>query len=295
MESIYWVFTKRCNDECAHCYNDSGPRGERMSREDALAVVGNLPDRVGRIILSGGEPLVERKLLYELLDRLRARYQGRTQLWLQTNGDLLTDRILDQLLQRGVQRIDVPSSDPLHKHQGAREPLLRELLLSRGLVEDVAKTGATPPGQLTFAFWGATEELWLTGNWARGRAMKNGLAKLQPDWNFCKIWSGARGFLDDGSPQQEINVQLFRVYPCCPTTKLPLGDLRCEPLLAILDRVRQSPVFQALNRGAPEEMGVGTGIPVDRARARIRVLRDVCLFCDEYLTAHPPPELPSVS
>ncbi|HUM47728.1 MAG TPA: radical SAM protein, partial [Chitinophagales bacterium] len=56
IESIYWVFTQLCNDLCDHCYNDSGPQGARISEEECMAIIDNLPDKVDRIILSGGEP-----------------------------------------------------------------------------------------------------------------------------------------------------------------------------------------------------------------------------------------------
>lgn len=53
-ESVYWVFTQLCNDRCAHCYNDSGPQGARISTEECLQIVANLPSRIDRLILSGG-------------------------------------------------------------------------------------------------------------------------------------------------------------------------------------------------------------------------------------------------
>ena len=109
-ESIYWVFTQLCNDTCAHCYNDSGPRGERISTEDCLAIVENLPAQLDRLILSGGEPLTERPKLYAILDALRAKYAGRTQIMLQTNGDLLTGEILDEIIARGSPASTSPAS-----------------------------------------------------------------------------------------------------------------------------------------------------------------------------------------
>ena len=109
IESIYWVFTQVCNDHCDHCYNLSGPQGERISLEDCLAIIENLPDRVDRLILSGGEPLAERAKLYAILDALQERYKGRTQIMLQTNGDLLTAEILDTLIEKGVSRFDIAS------------------------------------------------------------------------------------------------------------------------------------------------------------------------------------------
>ncbi len=63
IQSVYWVFTQLCNDQCDHCYNNSGPSGERMTLEDCLKIVQHLPDNIDRLILSGGEPLAEKKKL----------------------------------------------------------------------------------------------------------------------------------------------------------------------------------------------------------------------------------------
>ncbi len=58
-ESLYWVFTQLCNDHCDHCYNLSGPQGTRISEEECMQIIDNLPDRIDRLILSGGEPLAD--------------------------------------------------------------------------------------------------------------------------------------------------------------------------------------------------------------------------------------------
>src|SRR5437868_1016807 len=169
IESVYWVFTQLCNDTCAHCYNDSGPRGTRMPAEECLAIVGNLPASVGRLILSGGEPLTERPKLYAILEAVVARYGTSTQIMLQTNGDLLTGAILDELLARGVTRIDIASIDRFHKHAGARKGELEELFRSRGMTGDeteplIGKETYLKPGAASYGFWGAGEDLWLGGN-----------------------------------------------------------------------------------------------------------------------------------
>jgi MoaA/NifB/PqqE/SkfB family radical SAM enzyme len=59
IQSIYWVFTQLCNDDCDHCYNDSSPFGKRISESDCMKIIENLPKRVDRLILSGGEPLAD--------------------------------------------------------------------------------------------------------------------------------------------------------------------------------------------------------------------------------------------
>jgi len=54
IESVYWVFTQLCNDQCDHCCNMSGRQGERMTEDDCLDVIDHLLPLMGRLLLSGG-------------------------------------------------------------------------------------------------------------------------------------------------------------------------------------------------------------------------------------------------
>ncbi len=290
-ESIYWVFTQLCNDSCAHCYNLSGPRGERLELEECLAIVANLPDTLDRLILSGGEPLAERKKLYPILEALQHKYGSRTQIMLQTNGDLLTGEILDEILRLGVTRIDLASIDRYHKHAGERLAKLADLFKSRGMTDEnaaplIEKETYVQPDKLTFGYWGATEEMWLGGNWARGRAMEKNIWKRDGNHNFCAILSGGKGFLGGTELPQEISIQLWKVNPCCPGTKYPMGDARKEKVTDILKRVAKSEVFQAINDGDPYRMGESVGVSEAFARARAGELENVCLWCDEFFEKH---------
>jgi organic radical activating enzyme len=290
-ESVYWVFTQRCNDACAHCYNLSGPHGETMSTADCLAVVENLPARVDRLILSGGEPLTERAKLYAILEAVRDKYQGATQVMLQTNGDLLTPDRLDALLARGVSRIDIASIDRYHQHQGERADVLRDLFLSRGMRDDatdplITRDDYLKPDAPSFGFWGATEDMWLGGNWARGRAVEQDNWLRDGRHNFCAILSGARGFLGGTDLPQEISIQLWRINPCCPGTRDALGDARTERVADVLARVAPHPVFQALNQGDAYGMGASLGVSAEAGLARAVELGNVCLWCDEFFSQH---------
>ena len=125
MESIYWVFTHRCNQYCSHCYNHSRPGGPTITIAEADAVLANLPEP-HRLILSGGEPLVERELLLHILRGAHAKYGDKTRLAIQTNGDLLEASTLDDLLEAGVQHISVASQDSYHvRRDGQRQRLHR--------------------------------------------------------------------------------------------------------------------------------------------------------------------------
>lgn len=289
-ESLYWVFTQLCNDKCDHCYNLSGPQGARMTEDECMSVIEHLPERIDRLILSGGEPLAEKKLLYSILDRLRERYgDSGTQIMLQTNGDLLTGEILDTLIDKGVSRFDIASIDRYHKLSGARLMDLAVLFDSRGVNGDdkdplvEKETYLVRDHALSWGYWGATEDMWLGGNWARGRAMEKGIWKRDPHHNFCKILSGGIGFLTgaEGIPQ-EVSIQLWRINPCCPGTYKAMGDARHERVADVLARVAQSPVFQSINAGDPLGMGESVGISRDFAEERTADLQNVCLWCDEF-------------
>ena len=80
MESIYYVMTFLCHRKCAHCYEErfrpyNGVELEEVvgeSRSNYARIIGNFPDRmtyldvgdhlrerIGRIILAGGEILLD--------------------------------------------------------------------------------------------------------------------------------------------------------------------------------------------------------------------------------------------
>ena len=291
IESVYWVFTQLCNDICDHCYNDSGPKGARLSEEECMAIIENLPDKMDRLILSGGEPLADKKLLYKILDRLKEKYRGETQIMLQTNGDLINEQILDTLIEKGVTRIDIASIDRFHKFAGQRLEMLKALFKSRGMSDEVAAPLVTKDiflkkDSLSFGYWGANEEMWLGGNWARGRAMKKNLWLKDPEHNFCSILSGAKGFLGGTELPQEISIQLWKINPCCPGTLYPLGDARKEKVADVLLRVSKMKVFQMLNEGEPWKMGEHLGISEEDAKTKTRELKNICLYCDYFFEHH---------
>ncbi len=288
MQSIYWVITRNCTQKCAHCYISSGPGEQSVSESDIERIVENLPEKAGQIILAGGEVLLVKSLLYRVLDALYAKLGDATKYMIQTNGDLLDERTADELLERRVSRIDISSMDEFHSNRHGRKQI-EQTLNSKGIKylkfpEMFDENGNVPFA--AFSFWGATPELWLGGIWPRGRALENKLWRRNPSHNFCNIWSGALGFLENGSPQQEINVRLNYAFPCCPATRIPLGDLTQKPLLSILDKHRSNPVFEALNRGEPAAMGVELGISIEFASARIEELGSCCLWCDEFFEKH---------
>jgi hypothetical protein len=112
-----------------------------------------------------------------------------------------------------------------------------------------------------FSFFGATRDSWIGKLWPSGRAWKNGLSTARYGDNFCNNWSGGLNFLNLGYSGSEVAIDPEgNVYPCCRKTLLPYGNLKHEPLRAILERLQGQPQFEAITNGHPERMGLAHGI-----------------------------------
>ncbi len=99
-----WVYvTERCNLHCEYCFfkhkNGRDVSMEAVRRLFALFErIESLPET---LILSGGEPFLARELLFQIIDESRQRFQ-RIPLHIQTNGLLIDEEIIGQLLDFGV-------------------------------------------------------------------------------------------------------------------------------------------------------------------------------------------------
>jgi len=264
LESIYWVLCWACHRKCRHCYE---PRfrpyvhGElarvvAQARDNAPKVLANLPDamgfdedaaegvvrRPGRLIQAGGELLIDpvrEAVLYPTLERVAARWPGQgVKAIVQTTGDLLTPRIIEDLLARGVWMISVAGMDDFHvgMEGDRRLPLierLRAMFAAAGMRDgtglDLAR--ATLADGPCWSMFGATEDAWIGKLWPRGRAWENGLSKAGMEDNFCAAWSGGMNVLQVGRAGSEVSIDPDgAVYPCCLKTRAPLGWLTEERL-----------------------------------------------------------------
>lgn len=324
MESIYWVLSWACHRKCRHCYEDRFRpyvRGalERVvveAERNAPRVLANLPERMtyldrsdglaeksGRVILSGGEALldaVRARVTYPVIEGLMARY-GRdgVKVVVQTTGDLLTPSIVRDLLDRGVWMISVAGLDDFHvgMEGEAAQAAFRERLMAMLQTEGLREAGVTAidrtwleeAGPL-FSFFGATPESWTGKLWPRGRAWQNGLSQATLADNFCNRWSGGLGFLEHRFSGSEVSIEPDgSVYPCCLKTKFPLGNLAEEKLIPLLESLVGDPVYEAINAGQPQRMGLGAGWSEERFVAGAHVTdpqgRDyanLCIGCDRF-------------
>jgi hypothetical protein len=331
MESVYWVLTWACHRKCVHCYED---RFRPYVRDELKAVIGegqtawpriiaNLPDRfcfqdpkdptknrIGRIILAGGEVLhkpVREALFYPVLEALQKRYSPNdAKISIQTTGDILTPKMLRDMLERGVHTIAISGMDDYHvgMEGDKRAPLMAKIraMMTKAGVTEVSLGGKNADGSRIdytqedgplFLFFGAQPASWIGEIWPRGRAWTNNLADGDISTNFCARQSGGKNFLNHTKAGSEVAIEPSGdVYPCCIKTKTPLGNLTREPLIAMLDDLAGEPALQALNLGDPASMGADQGWDIDRFHAASVTKRpdgssyaNLCIGCDAFFEA----------
>ena len=331
MESIYYVLSWACHRKCRHCYEPRfrpyvraaleavvseaianfpriidrlPPRMRYLDREHPAAD-GSLPQRRGRIILSGGEVLIDpvrTRVLYPAMERIRERYAacGGVDLIVQTTGDLLTEGILEDLLARGASTISVSGVDAFHSgmHTPARQAAFKErlsrLFEAHGLHPAegplISGTGAQAPSGPYYNFFGATPDAWIGRLWPRGRAWENGLSRATLADNFCNRWSGGLNFLQHGYSGSEVSIDpRGDVFPCCIKTRVPIGNLLEDDLISILDSLAHEPAFEAISAGHPERMGLAYGWSEARFLAESGTVTptgapyaNLCIGCDRF-------------
>lgn len=335
MESIYYVVSYVCHRRCKHCYEDrfrpySGAALDEQvgqARADFPAIIDHLPERmtyldratprpdgspiekVGRIILAGGEALhdpVRETVTYPILSRLAARYRGKgpdgqagVRLIIQTTGDLLTEPILEELLAREAWMISVSGFDDYHVglEGDVAKARLRDKLIAMFQKFGLRPSGSQAPNRSwseedgpVWSFFGATEDTWIGKLWPRGRAWENGLSRATLDDNFCNRWSGGVNFLDHRHAGSEVSIDPGGdVFPCCLKTRLPIGNLKEEPLLDILESLRGDPIYEAISSGDPQRMGVAHGWSVatflEKSKTRTPgglPYENLCIGCDRF-------------
>ena len=330
MESIYYVMAWACHRKCKHCYEDRFRPYVRGALESVVAEAernfprivdhfparmtyrdlddpradGTFPEKTGRIILSGGESLldaVRHRVTYPVIERLNARYasQGGVKIVVQTTGDILTDATVADLMDRGVWMISVASVDDFHvglegpERQKRFVDKLSAMFERNGLkrsgLSATTRNWHEEDGPL-YSFFGATPDAWIGKLWPRGRAWQNGLSTATLADNFCNRWSGGLNFLRHAYNGSEVSVEPDgAVYPCCIKTKLPIGSLLEDDLIAILDSLAGVPAYEAISMGHPERMGISHGWSeaefVERSATTTpqgAPYRNLCIGCDRF-------------
>ncbi len=123
---VVWNITRKCNLQCVHCYNDSGPDKtcNEVSTVQAKAVIDDLAQfGVPSILFSGGEPLL-RHDLFELIEYAVGKGLHAV---ISTNGTLIAADKARRIKQLGVSYVGIsldgigPINDKFRGVSGAFE------------------------------------------------------------------------------------------------------------------------------------------------------------------------------
>ena len=118
---LFLEITRRCNLSCSHCGSDCVAEATRaeLTTESWLKLITDVRDQFGDsviLVLTGGEPL-----LHPELDRITAHISSLGMRWgVVTNGQLLSERRLDRMLDNGMQSITVSLDGPETAHDRLR-------------------------------------------------------------------------------------------------------------------------------------------------------------------------------
>jgi MoaA/NifB/PqqE/SkfB family radical SAM enzyme len=148
--AVQMELTHRCNLQCVMCYNRSGPDTagyEELSDEEWLAQARRLPDLgVCDVVISGGEPLLRKNLVFKLLDLCK---EHRLSAHLITNGWMVTPEVAARLAQYeyGFIQVSIDGHTPeihdrIRQVRGSWDRATRalQLLSSYGLICRMAST-----------------------------------------------------------------------------------------------------------------------------------------------------------
>lgn len=115
-----WELTRRCDLRCSHCLVDGGPgHRDELDTNEALELVDQLAELgVRYVTLSGGEPL----LRPDWLDVARRIRTTGMVFRLSTNGNLLDEGVLEQLLELETEQVLVSLDGPREVHDRIRKP-----------------------------------------------------------------------------------------------------------------------------------------------------------------------------
>lgn len=102
IRTIHWSITGKCNYRCKHCYM-SAPDAKlgELPHETVMDIIEQMADcGIMNVTLTGGEPLVRRDF-WDIVDGLLKHGIGITQIY--SNGKLVNEKLLDGLIERGIQ------------------------------------------------------------------------------------------------------------------------------------------------------------------------------------------------
>jgi len=144
---LYLAATHDCNLRCVYCYARGGERKDYMSFSTARKVIEKYYDNEVKVQFTGGEPLLN----YKLIKRLAEKYD--VEFSIQTNATLLDAEKIEEMLELGISiavSIDGPQkiNDKLRPYadgRGSTKDVLRAMMLLKSYNVDYGVTCVVTP------------------------------------------------------------------------------------------------------------------------------------------------------
>ena len=280
------MLTRRCNMSCSHCSVESGPKikGEPSDTE-LIATVHAIADSGLRgLQITGGEPMIREKLVFDILRIARKRGIATT---LSSNGfwgrkPAAAWRKVAALKRAGLGRITI-SYDRYHAEFQGPEPALNiaraaewfDLPLNLNITrvkDDPDLAGLVAPfekrHQLKMRFYDVQ---------VIGRARELPLAEMRGELTgFCNS-ACAPAITDDG----RVTACNGPAYFLDRESPLVIGSMRETPLAELVDRHTDDPILETIRRAGPlrllrelEDAGVARDLGIRRQHSG---LCDLCI------------------
>ncbi len=258
-QAISMMLTRRCNMTCAHCSVSSGPKikGE-PSRDELLATLHSAADAgIRSVQLTGGEPMIREKLVFDLLAAARQRGMIAT---LSSNGfwgrrQATAWRTVAALKRAGVVRITI-SYDRYHAQFQGPQPALNiaraaewfnlplNINITR-VANDPELAGIVAPfekrHQLKMRFYDVQEI---------GRARQLPIAELRGNTSGYCTACCVPALTDDGR-MTACNGPSYFLDAASP---LVIGSLREKGMSQLLDQHNTDPILETIRRAGPERL-----------------------------------------
>lgn len=268
VKGFHLNYSNKCNFTCPHCFTKSGAGefGETKLTLEDIRKLADEADEMGayEIDVQGGEPLLNRNL-FEILDAIGTE---RFYVYVTTNGWLLDENMAHRLAAAGVDRVSVSidaftakEHDAFRKKKGSFDQCIRALEYTqqagmKAYVNIVVGHYNARDKELEEFVSYLEERNWgivfncasPSGNWKgnydvmlteEDTRILEQMKRKHPDiirdlWNFLNPNDGQLVY---GCPA----VNWFYVTPAgdilpCPYIHTKLGNIKEEPLKAILDR-----------------------------------------------------------
>ncbi len=147
MKLLYLAVTYDCNLRCVYCYARGGERKEYMSFSTAKRAVEKYCDSGVKVQFTGGEPLLNYRLVRKLAEKYDVEFS------IQTNATLLDEEKIEEMLELGISiavSIDAPKEvndrlRPYANGSGSTRDVLRAMMLLKSFSVDYGVTCVVTP------------------------------------------------------------------------------------------------------------------------------------------------------